>query len=133
MRPDYEYQEVTEVDASAEQIYDESLAWMAETFESSNHAIQLRDEDNRRVVANAVIDLQTSPTTFVDMEMTLIVEARDGRFRMTGRNFETVASGRYEMTRAVGEKEIDDLNSELDSLRSDLAAYTERDDGNEDW
>jgi hypothetical protein len=133
MRGDYEYQKVQEVDASAQQIYDQSLSWMAQSFESSNHAIQLRDEDNRRIVANAVVDLKTAPATFVDMEMDLIVEAKDGRFRMTGRNYETVASGQYEMERSIGEKEIDDVEAEMDSLRTNLKSYIQSDQDDDDW
>lgn len=132
-RSDYEYQKVKKVDAGAQEIYDQSLSWMAQRFESANSAIQLRDEDNRRIVANAVINVETSSITSLDYELDLIVEAKDGRFRMTGRNYHTIATGEYAVESPVMESTVDEVNARMDRLRSDLASYIESSNPDESW
>lgn len=132
-RSDYEYRQVTEVDASADEVYDQSLSWMAQAFEQSDDAIQLRDEDNRRIVSNAVIVVETSAISALEYELDLIVEARDGRFRMTGRNYHTVASGQYSMEHPVRESTVDDVRAKMDSLRVDLASFIESGRSDDDW
>ena len=134
-RSDYEYREVTQVDASADEIYDQSLSWMAQRFEGANSAIQLRDEGNKRVVANAIILVETSSISALEYELDLIVEAKDGRFRMTGRNYHTVAHGEYSeiAEQPVRESTVDDVRSHMDSLRIDLASYIETSKSEDDW
>lgn len=131
-RADYEYQKVTRVEASAEQIYNRALAWMAERFESANHAVQLRDEDNRRIISNASFLLRTGSYTGFDVEMSLIVEAKDERFRVTGRNFRQVDKGLYDFEKPLRQSHIDDLEQKMDSLRTGLQSYIESSKSN-DW
>jgi len=106
---------------------------MAQAFEQSDDAIQLRDEDNRRIVSNAVIVVETSAISALEYELDLIVEARDGRFRMTGRNYHTVASGQYSMEHPVRESTVDDVRAKMDSLRVDLASFIESGRSDDDW
>jgi len=134
-RADYEYQKVQEVDASADQIYTEAQAWMAERFVSSQDAIQLRDEENHRLVANAEknMDVGTMGTS-LPVEMDLIVEARDGRFRMTARNFIIRSSAAGQTTEVPPtEGNLGDIEAELDAIRTELAAYVEESQEEDDW
>lgn len=39
---------------SKTQIFDKSLAWMAETFVSANAVIQLKDKDNGKIIGKAI-------------------------------------------------------------------------------
>jgi hypothetical protein len=132
-RSDYEYREVTQVDASADEIYDQSLSWMAQRFEGANSAIQLRDQDNKRVVANAIILVETSSISALEYELDLIVEAKDGRFRMTGRNYHTVSDGKYSIESPVMESTVEDVTARMNSLRADLASYIETSKSDDDW
>lgn len=133
VRQEYEYQKVKNVDATAEEIYDRALVWMAERFVSSNYAIQLRDEENRRIVANATADiLFDHRMTAAPVEMNLIVEAREGRFRMTARRFEVGRLGNSPDTPLYA-KHLPGVNDYLDGLRQQLADYIESGDFNEEW
>ena len=132
IRRDYEYQEVTKVDASAEQIYDQSLTWMAQAFEKSDDAIQLRDEENRRIVANAIVGVSFTDIAVTNVEMDLIVEAKDGRFRMTGRNYQLLSSSEYVEDRPLREGHLEEVQKRMDSLRNDLKSYV-KSSKSDDW
>jgi hypothetical protein len=128
--PDTEYQVVREVeDVSADEIYGRSLNWMAETFVSANDAIQVRDDENNRLVANAELlipDLGGAASS----EMSIIVEARDGRFRFTARNFRLNAMG----TRAKMNEELyGDLKPKLKSQADELQSYIRGETEDTDW
>lgn len=127
----YEYQDVIEVDASAEQIYDRTLMWMAERFVSSQDAIQLKDEENRRIVANARQTMKVgSLGTSLPVEMTLMIEARENRFRFTGRNF----TAEYQMGSApLAKSKEDEVQEELEVLAQELAIYIVSESASEDW
>lgn len=125
---DTEYQEVREVEAlSADQIYERSLLWMAERFNSANDAIQIRDDEDNRLVANASVYI---PGKDVNSDMGIIVEAREGRFRFTARNFGMqVGSFDSYMTPELYEE----LKPELQALASELQSYVRGESEDADW
>ena len=126
--PDTEYQAVRQVEGlSADAIYERSLSWMAENFVSANDAIQIRDDENSRLVANAALPV---PDTGFIANMNVIVEARDGRFRFTARNFSMRIMGMEDrMTRGMYE----DLKPELKRRVSDLQSYIESEAEDKAW
>ena len=129
--PDYEYQKVQEVDASADEIYLDAQAWMAEEYVSSQDAIQLRDEENHRIVANLLTEAEAGALGLnVDVRMDLVVEARDGRFRMTGRD---IRPGGTAMQSNPTKKQFEDISTKLDSMRVELATYIEQSQEDDDW
>jgi hypothetical protein len=130
-KSDYQYRKVTEVDASAQKIYDRSLSWMAQAFEKSDDAIQLRDEENRKVIANAVVNVQLGIVRR-DIDFNLIVEAKDGRFRMTGRNYILISESEYRADRPLAKSQIPTVRARMDSLRKGLASYIEEEE-DDDW
>lgn len=132
IRRDYEYQKVTKVNASTEQIYDQSLTWMAQAFEESDDAIQLRDEENRRIVANAVVGVSFTDIAVTNVEMDLILEAKDGRFRITGRNYQLLSSSEYVEPRPLRESHIKEVRERMNSLRNDLKTYI-KSNKSDDW
>lgn len=126
--PDTEFEQVRRVEGlSADEIYDRSLTWMAENFVSANDAIQIRDDENNRLVANATLPV---PGTGATAGMNVIVEARDGRFRFTSRNFSMHIMGMEDrMTRGM----YQDLKPELERRVSDLEQYIEGEAEDTDW
>jgi hypothetical protein len=127
---DTEYQTVRDVEgASADQIYERSLNWMAETFVSANEAVQVRDDENDRLVTNASIRI---PGYAGFSEMSIIVEARDERFRFTARNFQartTAMSMRVPMNTDLYE----DLKPKLKSRADELQSYIRGETEDTDW
>lgn len=136
---EYEYQIVRslDVDADADAIYDRMLTWMAERFVSSQDAIQVRDPEERRIVANAQMDMPIG--TFganLPVEMTIITEARDGRFRFTARNLVmTPSAGTVEIREPLPERREDEADAEFDILAQEMATYIEEEQAseNDDW
>jgi hypothetical protein len=129
--PDYEYQEVQEVEASADEIYLDAQAWMAEEYVSSQDAIQLRDEENHRIIANLLTKAEAGALGLnIDFRTDLVVEARDGRFRMTGRD---IGLGGTAMQSNPTKKQFEDISTKLDSMRVELATYIEQSQEEDDW
>ena len=136
---EYEYQIVRslDVDADADAIYDRMLTWMAERFVSSQDAIQVRDPEDRRIVANARMDMPIG--TFganLPVEMTIIAEARDGRFRFTARNLVmTPSAGNVEVREPLPERREDEADAEFDILAQEIATYIEEEAASDydDW
>lgn len=126
--PGTEYQEVRQVEGvKADEVYERSLNWMAETFVSANDAIQVRDDENNRLVANASMMI---PGSGVTADMSIIVEARDGRFRLTARNFGArLGSMQSNMTKGF----YQDLKPELKRRASDLQSYILGETKDTDW
>lgn len=126
--PGTEYQVVREVEGvSADEIYERSLTWMAETFVSANDAIQVRDDENNRLVTNAEILVPDHPAS---SEMSIIVEARDGRLRFTARNFRLSAMG---MRERISEELYENLKPELKARADRLQRYIRGETEDTDW
>jgi len=135
---EYEYQIVRslDVDADADAIYDRMLTWMAERFVSSQDAIQVRDPEERRIVANAQLDMPISTFgTNLPVDMSIIAEAREGRFRFTARNFIVESSaGAYSTRSALDESKEGEVEAEMNQLVQDLADYIEEQSAaDDDW
>ena len=127
---DTEYQTVRDVEgASADQIYERSLSWMAETFVSANEAVQVRDDENNRLVTNASIRI---PGYAGFSEMSIIVEARDERFRFTARNFRARTRA-MSMRVPMNTDLYEDLKPELKSQADDLQSYIRGEAEDTDW
>lgn len=86
---DLEYQRVVDVQASADQIYAAERQRLAEEMVSSQDVIQVDDRDNGVITGNFIL---TMPIGFrisrnIKVRFTSTIEARDGRFRYTAKNF----------------------------------------------
>jgi len=127
---DTEYQTVRDVEsASADQIYERSLSWMAETFVSANEAVQVRDDENNRLITNASIPI---PGYAGNSRMSIIVEARDGRFRFTARNFRARPTA-LSMDVPMNTDLYEDLKPELKSQADELQSYIRGETRDADW
>ena len=81
-RGQYEYQAVFEAPASPDEIYDRALAWIALNYRSANDVIQLKDDQNDKIIAKGTF-ITTNLFSEVSIRHTLQIEARDGRYRVT--------------------------------------------------
>ena len=84
---DRELQVVLEVPGrTASQLYAKTLAWMAETFVSSKAVIELQDKENAKIIGHGRTSF-TNVIAVIPCEYTLIAEMKDGRVRLTFKDF----------------------------------------------
>lgn len=131
-RKPYSYSTVIEVEGSPDQLYDGTSSWMAERFVSSQDAIQLRDPESNKIIAKANREMPVgSMRAPAEVRMNLIVETREGRFRLRARNVKVF----YEMTGSHNPRLSvhDVITEELDALAVDLKSYLGNVSEKDDW
>ncbi len=70
-----------------DQLFDKTLAWMAETFVSSKAVIELKDKENGKIIGNGVTSIFNGLITF-DVSYTLIIDIKNNKIRMTFKNLQ---------------------------------------------
>lgn len=80
-----EYSEVIEVpEKTADQLYSRANEWFALTFKSAKDVIQLNDPAEKKIIGKGIKRIQYligRYKTSLDMNFTLMVQFKDGRFR----------------------------------------------------
>lgn len=76
------------------QIYDKTLAWMAENFRSSKSVIELKDRENGKIIGQAIGNV-SDPIPMYDRAYgyTLIIDIKDYKIKVTFKNFRTEQIG----------------------------------------
>ena len=131
-----EFQQVRSVEGqSKDQIYTAARSWMAERFTSSNEAIQMQDRESAKVVANAEMAFPANMGLEQYISMNVIFEAREGRFRLTARDFHVERTDTGEIDQPLKSQTYYDehVQPKLDALADDLARYAASSPENEDW
>jgi len=78
------FQEVYKVPKmSKQQIYDRALAWTAESFVDAKSVIQMNDRDVGKIIGRGTARFGFGTPA----EYTMIIEAKDGRYRVTFKDF----------------------------------------------
>ncbi len=77
------YQEVIEISGKTkEELYENSLKWMAEIFNSSKAVIQYQNKDNGEIIGKGILPVKYTFAP-VNTNFTLIIEIKDEKIRMT--------------------------------------------------
>lgn len=80
-----EYSEVVEVTGkSADQLYSKANEWFALTFKSAKDVIQLNDPTEKKIIGKGIKRIQYligRYKTSLDMNFTLMVQFKDGKFK----------------------------------------------------
>jgi len=87
---DRSMQKVHDIDLTKNEIYDASLEWMAETLSGSREVIELKDKENGKIIGKGITSFRGKigiGSTNVLCRFTLIVEAKDNKYRTTYNNF----------------------------------------------
>ena len=80
------YQQVYEVTLTKDVIYDKALEWMARTYGSSKEVIELQDKELGKIIGKGITQIKY-PLATIPCEYTIIVEAKDNKFRVTFETF----------------------------------------------
>ena len=135
------FQSVTEVETAKEEIFENSLKWLAENFISSKEVLEYKNKDEGKIIGNIVLKVNVSEgiMDFIrPIRMTLIIEAKENRFRITCKNLiyeEMTFAGSVLPSIPLEYKE--NLNKTFSKINieivNSLKNYLSKDDTNNDW
>jgi hypothetical protein len=110
-------------------IYDQTVIWMAENFKSSKAVVEVKDKELGVIVGNTSVNANISiakwlPAVYNLFAFKIKIEMKDGKFRMTFSNVKMVTDG--------FEKPIEDTNrasnekllaAEFEKIANSLVTY----------
>jgi hypothetical protein len=134
---DRSLQKVRDIDLTKDEIYDLSLEWVAKTFFDSKEVIELKDKDNGKVIGKGLTSFRGKVGWFsadIPCRFTLIVEAKDNKYRTTYTNF--VGLWGESQTRAeplVEKKYVDAVKAKITLLDDDLYGYLMKSKSKTGW
>jgi ethanolamine ammonia-lyase large subunit len=134
---DRSLQKVHDIDLTKNEIYDASLEWMAQTLSGPREVIELKDKDNGKIIGKGITSFRGKigiGSTNVLCRFTLIVEAKDNKYRTTYNNFVGLWGESYNRPEPVDKKEyIDSVKAKLALLDEDLYNYLKKSKSNANW
>jgi len=135
------FQSVTEVELAKEDIFENSLKWLAENFISSKEVLEYKNKDEGKIIGNIILKVNVSlgSMEFIrPIRMTLIIESKEKRFRITCKNLiaeESSFMNNVLPSHPIEHKEIlDKVFSKINiEIVNSLKNYLSKDDTNNDW
>ena len=134
---DRSMQKVHDIDLTKNEIYDASLEWMAQTFFDSREVIELKDKENGKIIGKGMTSFRGKTGWFsanTPCRFTLIVEAKDNKYRTTYTNFIGLWGENQSRLEPVSEKAyVDAVKAKLAVMDDDLYGYLKKSRSKTDW
>ena len=120
---------IREVPLAKNNIYDQTVIWMAESFKSSKAVVEIKDKELGVIVGNASVNANISiakwlPPVYNLFTFKIKIEIKDGKFRMTFSNVKMVTDGfekPIEDTNRASNEKI--LTAEFHKIADSLVTY----------
>ena len=100
----FEVEVIQDIDMSKDEIYTQSLSWMAEKFVSAKDVIQLKDKEAGKIIGKGYTDIKIGWLVLIPSKFTLKIDAKDNKYRLT---FKDVI---MDFGQSGGEKPIESTN-----------------------
>ena len=114
-----------------------SLEWMARTFFDSKEVIDLKDKDNGKIIGKGIVTFKGKIGWFsanIPCRFTLIVEAKDNKYRTTYNNLVGLWGESYSRPEPLEQKEyVDAVKAKLAIIDEDLYSYLKKSKSNANW
>ena len=134
---DRSMQKVHDIDLTKNEIYDKSLEWMAQTLSGSREVIELKDKDSGKIIGKGITSFRGKigiGSTNVLCRFTLIVEAKDNKYRTTYNNFVGLWGESYSRPEPLEQKiYVDAVKAKLAIIDDDLYSYLKKSKSNTNW
>jgi hypothetical protein len=134
---DRSMQKVHDIDLTKNQIYDISLEWMARTFFDNKEVIEIKDKENGKIIGKGITTFKGKIGWFsanIPCRFTLIVEAKDNKYRTTYNNFVALYGENQTRPEPLEQKEyVDAVKAKLTAVDDDLFNYLKKSKSNTDW
>jgi hypothetical protein len=117
---DKKTENVIDIKLSKPEIYNKCLQWMATTFVSSKHVIELQDSAQGIIIGNGIVVTSWQSMTF-DINFTLRIDIKDQKYRFKSFNYiahygNTSNPGNSNMSKELADRTRDKINELEKSL-----------------
>jgi len=130
-------QKVHDIDLTKNEIYDASLEWMGETLSGSREVIELKDKENGKIIGKGITSFRGKigiGSTNVLCRFTLIVEAKDNKYRTTYNNFVGLYGENQTRPEPLEQQAyVDAVKAKLALIDDSLYEYLSKPKSNTDW
>lgn len=134
---DRSMQKVHDIDLTKNEIYDRSLEWMYQTFLDHREVIDLRNKEEGKIIGKGMIMFRGKIgwlSTDIPCRFTLILEAKDNKYRTTYGNFVGLWGENYSRPQPLEEKQyIDEIKAKLVVMDEDLYNYLKKSKSSTTW
>lgn len=134
---DRSMQIVHDIELTKNEIYDMSLEWMAKTFFDTKEVIELKDKDNGKVIGKGLTGFRGKIGWFsanIPCRFTMIVEARDNKYRTTYTNFVGLWGESQTRAEPLEQKAyVDSVKAKLALVDDDLFRYLKKTKSEKNW
>jgi hypothetical protein len=134
---DRSMQKVHEIDLAKDEIYESSLEWMTKTLSDSKGIFELTDKDKGKIIGTGLtfyIKKSIWGPEDVACRFTVMVEAKDNKYKTTYNNFISLSGKSYGRLKPVERKEyIDTVKAKLAVIDDDLYRYLKKSKSNTNW
>jgi Domain of unknown function (DUF4468) with TBP-like fold len=129
---DKKTEDVIEVKLTKAEIYNKCLQWMATTFVSSKHVIELQDSAQGVIIGNGIVDASWQSMAFV-INFTLRIDIKDQKYRFKSFNYiahygNTSNPGNLNMSKELADRTRDKINELEKSLFTYLSQNNKSND-----
>jgi hypothetical protein len=126
------YQEIREIEGKKDELFLRTRRWMAETFNSSKAVIELEDKEKGQIIGNTRLLIKGGLGTTIYFDMTTIFDIKDGKIRLTAKNFRENLPG-YPDFKTTNAFQWQELKRKIALMFDDLINYIKKDRKNEMW
>jgi len=134
---DRSMQKVHDMDLTKNEIYDLSLEWMARTFSDAREGIELKDRDNGKIIGKGITNFRGKVgigSENVLCRFTLIVEAKDNKYRTTYNNLVGLWGENYNRPNPLEQQEyVDSVKAKLATIDDGLYEYLKKSKSDTNW
>jgi len=126
------YQDTREVEGSKDELFLRTRRWMAETFRSSKAVIELEDKENGQIIGNTSLSIKGGLGITIYFDMTIVIDIKDGKIRLTAKNFEESVPGLpgFKTDNAL---QWQDLKGKIRVMFDDLLYFIQENRKNDVW
>jgi hypothetical protein len=130
-------QKVHDVDLTKNEIYDISLEWMSKILFYYGGVVELSDKDKGMITGTGMTSFYGNVSLGREMipcRFTIIVEAKDKKYRTTYRNLVGLWGRNYHHPKELEQKKyVDDVKAKLAIMDEDLYNYLKTSKSNTNW
>jgi hypothetical protein len=126
------YQEIKTIDGTKDDLFLRTKRWMAETFRSSKAVIEFEDKENGQIIGNTRLPIKGGLGTTFYFDMTIIIGIRDGKIRLTAKNFRESVPGISDF-KTDNAYQWQELKRKIGEMFDGLILFIQTDRKNENW
>ncbi len=125
---------VKEIQMLKDDIYNNTLLWMAESFRSSKAVIDLKDRELGTIVGNGVVDIKIGWGVYTPARFKLKIDIKDNKYRLTFINVIMIFDGKEKPIEVANRKSLEPkVTTKFTEIAARLHEYLGKAGSSKNW